>query len=85
MQRALNATGRPIYYSICNWGLEDVWEWGNVTGNSWRTSNDIYDQWDSIRGNFLLGAQHPESSGPGHWNDPDMLEVGNGGMTHLEY
>ena len=48
MRDALNKTGRPIFYSICNWGQENVWEWGSETGNSWRTTGDIFEDWVSI-------------------------------------
>jgi len=54
MRDALNSTGRPIFYSICNTGDEDVWKWGNTTGNSWRTTLDIRAEWASIRDNFIL-------------------------------
>jgi alpha-galactosidase len=84
MKNALENAHRPIFYSICNWGLEDVWEWGNSTGNSWRTAGDITPTWPSVKYNFEMNQLHPESAGPGGWNDPDMLEVGNGGLTHAE-
>mmetsp|Transcript_3634 Transcript_3634/g.2691 ORF Transcript_3634/g.2691 Transcript_3634/m.2691 type:complete len:224 (+) Transcript_3634:281-952(+) len=76
MRDALNATGRPIFYSICNWGMGRVPLWGNMTGNSWRTTVDITNFWDSMKLNILWNSLHPQSSGPGGWNDPDMLEVG---------
>ncbi len=85
MRDALNATGRPIFYSICNWGMEGTTTWGPELGNSWRTSIDIKDFWLSMKMNFFIAAQHPEIAGPGGWNDPDMLEVGNGRMTQTEY
>ena len=81
MRDALNKTGRPIFYSICNWGEEEVWKWGNTTGNSWRTTGDIRPEWESIENIFYVNDKHPESAGPGGWNDPDMLEIGNGGLT----
>jgi alpha-galactosidase len=84
MRDALNRTGRPIYYSLCSWGTDEVWKWGNNTGNSWRTTNDINDSWKSIVSNYRINDQHPESAGPGQWNDPDMLEIGNGGLTNAE-
>jgi len=84
MRDALNKTGRQIFYSICSWGTDKVWEWGNVTGNSWRTTMDIQNSWTSIYINFNENQEHPESAGPGGWNDPDMLEVGNGGLTLRE-
>jgi alpha-galactosidase len=81
MRDALNKTGRPIFYSICNWGEENVGLWGNTTGNSWRTTPDILNSWFSLEYNFYGNGEYPESAGPGGWNDPDMLEIGNGGMT----
>lgn len=84
MRDALNKTGRPIYYSVCSWGTDEVWKWGNNTGNSWRSTNDISNDWQSVVSNYRINDQHPESAGPGNWNDPDMLEVGNGVLTHSE-
>ncbi|WP_435133385.1 NPCBM/NEW2 domain-containing protein [Actinacidiphila sp. bgisy144] len=85
MRDALKATGRPIVFSLCEWGVNDPWQWAGDVGNSWRTTGDINDSWSSMLGiakaNMPLGAD----SGPGRWNDPDMLEVGNGGMTDTEY
>ncbi|OMJ70811.1 hypothetical protein SteCoe_21874 [Stentor coeruleus] len=85
MRDALNATKREIFYSICNWGQENPWIWGNNTGNSWRTTPDISDHWSSMMLNFYMNSRHGKYAGPGGWNDPDMLEVGNGGMTFNEY
>ncbi len=87
MGEALKATGRPILYSLCQYGLEKVWEWApSVGGNAWRTTGDISDNWRSMS---QIGFDKQEGlekfSGPGHWNDPDMLEIGNGGMTNEEY
>jgi alpha-galactosidase len=81
MRDALNATGRPIFYSICNWGEEGTIEWGPKVGNSWRTTQDIDESWSSLEFNFRLNTVARDSAGPGGWNDPDMLEVGNGGLT----
>lgn len=78
MRDALNKTGRPIFYSICNWGYENTVEWGPKTGNSWRTTMDIKGIWASIQYNFLVNSERPEIAGKGAWNDPDMLEIGNG-------
>jgi len=77
--------GRPIVFSICNWGVKAPWRWGARTGNSWRTTGDISDNFDrmSVIGFSQNGLETFAS--PGHWNDPDMLEVGNGGMTRDEY
>ncbi|OMJ95167.1 hypothetical protein SteCoe_1541 [Stentor coeruleus] len=85
MRDALNATNREIFYSICNWGQENPWVWGNATGNSWRTTQDISDHWSSMMINFYMNSRYAKYAGPGGWNDPDMLEVGNGGMTFNEY
>ena len=85
MRDALNATGRPIFFSLCNWGTDDTTSWAPMVGNSWRTTGDISDKWSSMKSNFRQNAEHPEVAGPGGWNDPDMLEIGNGGMTTVEY
>ncbi|HVH66908.1 MAG TPA: glycoside hydrolase family 27 protein [Gemmatimonadales bacterium] len=82
---ALAKTGRPIVFSICEWGSNQPWEWGPQTGNLWRTTDDIGDRWASMIANLDLSTQYAHTAGPGHWNDPDMLEVGNGGMTDDEY
>ena len=84
MRDAFNKTGRPIYYSICSWGTDQVWKWGNQTGNSWRTTGDIKNNWASVVSNYKINDLHPESAGPGGWNDPDMLEIGNGGLSYEE-
>ena len=87
MGDALKATGRPIVYSLCQYGLQNVWEWGaSVGGNLWRTTGDIEDNWKSISTiGFDKQVGHEKYAGPGHWNDPDMLEIGNGGMSGPEY
>jgi alpha-galactosidase len=87
MGKALLASGRPIVYSLCQYGLLDSQEWAPaVGGNLWRTTGDISDNWDSMSHiGFDLQAKLAPYSSPGHWNDPDMLEVGNGGMTDVEY
>ena len=84
MRDALNKTGRPIFYSICNWGEEESYKWGKDVANSWRTTQDIADLWGSIEFNFKQNMNVREHSGNFGWNDPDMLEVGNGGLTHEE-
>ena len=95
MGDALRATGRPIVYSICEWGANKPWLWAaSVGGNLWRTTADIYDGWVGKKHNnewygvldiLDLQAGLEGYAGPGHWNDPDMLEVGNGGMTDDQY
>ncbi|HEV2784668.1 MAG TPA: NPCBM/NEW2 domain-containing protein [Actinophytocola sp.] len=85
MRDALKATGRPIVYSITEWGQNRPWEWGADVGHLWRTTGDISDNFGSMLSIMKLNAPLAEFAGPGHWNDPDMLEVGNGGMTDTEY
>ncbi len=86
MRDALRSTGRPIVYSLCQYGNDAVWRWGtNVGGNLWRTTGDISDHYASMSQIGFGQAGLSRFAGPGHWNDPDMLEVGNGGMTAEEY
>ena len=99
IRAALDAAGRPIVLSICEWGTAKPWLWGKeVGGNLWRTTGDIKDRWGgsekwpdgSCCAYGVLGILDQQVglesyAGPGHWNDPDMLEVGNGGMTDTEY
>lgn len=81
MRDALLNSGRQIFYSLCNWGDENTWTWAEQVGNSWRTTGDIDDSWLSAQDNFLRNDLHYQYAKPGAWNDPDMLEIGNGGMT----
>jgi alpha-galactosidase len=86
MHEALVAAGRPIVYSLCQYGMDRVWRWGpSVGGNLWRTTDDIEDNY--TRMTFIGFGQQglAKFAGPGHWNDPDMLEVGNGKMSDDEY
>ena len=86
MGDALRATGRPIVYSLCEWGANRPWEWGRSAGGQlWRTTGDIEDRWSSVMS--ILDEQQglERYSGPNGWNDPDMLEVGNGKMSNREY
>ena len=85
MREALNNTNRSIFYSICNWGVENVSSWGKDVGNSWRTTGDIISNWITMLRIIDENDQLYNNSGPGGWNDPDMLEVGNDGMTNIEY
>ena len=86
MGDALLMTGRPIVYSLCEYGKMDVASWGTkVGGNLWRTTGDISDTWSSMIANIEKQAATATYAGPGHWNDPDMLEIGNGHMTDEEY
>jgi len=78
MRDALAATGRPIVYSLCEWGLESVWTWGAGTGNLWRTTDDIQANFGSMLSIYHANVGLSAYAGKGAWNDPDMLEVGNG-------
>ncbi|HVZ78302.1 MAG TPA: glycoside hydrolase family 27 protein, partial [Gemmatimonadaceae bacterium] len=86
MDSALRATGRPIVFSLCEWGSNQPWLWGkSVGGQLWRTTGDIEDKWTSVLRILDRQAAIVSYSGPDGWNDPDMLEVGNGHMTAAEY
>ncbi len=86
MHNALLKTGRPIVYSLCQYGNDAVWRWGaSVGGNLWRTTGDISDRYARMAEIGFSQAGIAKYAGPGHWNDPDMLEVGNGGMNAEEY
>jgi alpha-galactosidase len=92
MRQALDAAGRPIVFSLCEWGTNKPWLWAEGIGHLWRTTGDIQDCWDCVRdwggrgwtGILDLQVGLESYAGPGHWNDPDMLEVGNGGLTDTE-
>ena len=86
MGDALRKSGRRIVYSLCQYGRADVWKWGpQVSGNLWRTTGDIRDAWDSMMKIGFSQNDLAQWAAPGHWNDPDMLEIGNGGMNENEY
>ena len=85
MTYALGNQTRPIFYSICQWGEEEIPTWGKEFGNSWRTTLDISDTWVSMIHIIDQNDKWYSYAGPGGWNDPDMLEVGNGGMSSIEY
>ena len=85
MRDALYTAGRPIVFSICEWGSNKPWEWAGSVGHLWRTTGDISDSWNSMINIFNLQKGLARYAGPGKWNDPDMLEIGNGGMTTEEY
>jgi alpha-galactosidase len=84
--------GRPIVFAICNWGLSTPWEWGTETANLWRINWDITNAWDndaSWQGQGIIqeinqNANLAQYAGPGHWNDMDMMELGNGVMSATE-
>jgi len=94
MSRAIRAAGRPMIFSLCEWGNHQPWLWAKNVGQLWRTTSDIhagfdkdlsYGSWTSYSVMHILDLQVPirQYAGPGHWNDPDMLEVGNG-MSYAE-
>ena len=86
MDKALKATGRPIVFSLCQYGWDSVWKWGpTVDGNLWRTTGDIDDSYRRMAEIGFSQAGLAKYAAPGHWNDPDMLEIGNGKMTTDEY
>jgi len=86
MGDALKKPGRPMVYSLCQYGIDDVWKWGaTVGGNLWRTTGDISDNWRSLERIGFRQFDIAQFGAPGHWNDPDMLEIGNGGMSADEY
>jgi alpha-galactosidase len=86
MGTALQKAGRPIVYALCQYGQNNVGEWGpKVAGNLWRTTGDIRDSWASMERIGFSQDTWAKFAGPGRWNDPDMLEIGNGGMTDAEY
>lgn len=86
MHEALVKTGHPIVYSLCQYGVGSVWEWGpSVGANLWRTTDDIRDNFRSMTLIGFSQAGLEKFAGPGHWNDPDMLEIGNGGMNADQY
>ena len=85
MGKALKAAGRPIVYSLCQYGWDAPWEWAPALGgNLWRTTGDVQANWVSIYNIINQQAGLAKYAGPGHWNDPDMLEVGNGKLTLAE-
>ena len=81
MRDALLKQNRPIFYSMCEWGVNDPAKWAAPVGNSWRTTGDIFNSWTSMINIIDINDKWYEYAGPGGWNDPDMLEVGNGGMN----
>lgn len=79
-----NTPEKPIVYSICEWGTAKPWDWGSKAGNMWRTTHDIFANWKSIMLIYSFSVKLYNRAGVGHWNDPDMLEVGNGKLTEDE-
>jgi len=85
MWDALDATGRSVVKSQCSWGEYEEWEWAREVGaHTWRTTTDIHDTWDSVLAILDQQVGLAEHAGPGGWNDPDMLQVGNDGLTTSE-
>jgi alpha-galactosidase len=92
MRDALKKSGRPIVFSLCEWGSTKPWLWAKDVGNLWRATGDIADKWSTKNKEDGLGVVQildqvnglESYAGPGHWNDPDMLEVGNGGLNENE-
>jgi alpha-galactosidase len=85
MGKALKDTGRPIVFSLCQYGWDSPWEWAPALGgNLWRTTGDVQANWGSVYNIINQQAGLAKYAGPGHWNDPDMLEVGNGKLTMAE-
>lgn len=85
MSNAIQTYGKGIFFSLCEWGQADPATWARNIGNSWRTTGDIQDNWNSMTSRADENDRWASYAGPGGWNDPDMLEVGNGGMTTEEY
>ncbi|MDT5070458.1 MAG: alpha-galactosidase [Mycobacterium sp.] len=85
MRNALKATGRPILLSLCEWGQNKPWLWAVDVGHMWRTGSDIADNWAGVLENLGQTLPLAQYAGPGHWNDPDLLQMGNGGMTDAQY
>ncbi|GAA4324178.1 hypothetical protein GCM10023149_25590 [Mucilaginibacter gynuensis] len=82
MEQALRAQPRDIYYSLCQYGMKDVWKWGDkVDANSWRTTGDITDTWESLHDIGFSQYKIADYPKPGRWNDPDMLIVGKVGWS----
>lgn len=100
MSEGIRAAGRPMVFSLCEWGQNKPWEWAEPIGHLWRTTGDIYDSYDGVKGwehgwKVILDLQNSlvenvgadglnKYAGPGHWNDPDMLEVGKPGLSLAE-
>jgi alpha-galactosidase len=86
MGEALRKVKRPILFSVCQYGRDDVQEWAPLVGaHLWRTTGDIKDNWERLSEIGFSQGAFARFAGPGHWNDPDMLEIGNGKMSIDEY
>lgn len=84
LKAATSKTGRPIVFSLCNWGQYSVYQWGDTIGHLWRTGGDITPEWNSIMSNITANSTGAQYAKPGAWNDPDMMEVGNGSLSLAE-
>jgi alpha-galactosidase len=84
LKTATSKTGRPIVFSLCNWGQYSVCQWGDTIGHLWRTGGDITPDWTSIMANITNNSSGAQYAKPGAWNDPDMMEVGNGTLSLSE-
>ncbi|HEX2957592.1 MAG TPA: glycoside hydrolase family 27 protein, partial [Chitinispirillaceae bacterium] len=84
LKAATSKTSRPIVFSLCNWGMFNVSQWGDTIGHLWRTGSDISPEWTSIITNITINAAGAQYAKPGAWNDPDMMEVGNGTLSLSE-
>ena len=84
MREALQAAGRPVCFSLCEWGTSKPWTWAKTVGHMWRTTGDIARDWNSWMSIYDANKALAEYAGPGHWNDPDMLMVGVGATTLVE-
>lgn len=89
MAEAIRKTGRPMLFYICSWGNERPWTWAQGTAQLWRTESDLsgeknHGEWENVVKNFESNARHAVFNAPDSWNDPDMMEVGNPGLTPAE-
>jgi alpha-galactosidase len=84
MRDALAQAGRPILFSMCQWGRDSVWTWGMDYGNSWRMSGDIQNNWNSVASIAASASGMSQYAGPGGFNDLDMLQIGNNGLSDNE-
>jgi alpha-galactosidase len=84
MRRVLDAQDRPIVYAISEYGLFEPWHWAPGIAHTWRTTDDLVPTWESLLRTLDLQAPLAAYSRPGAWNDPDMLQVGNGSLTDAE-
>jgi alpha-galactosidase len=84
LKSATSKTGRPIVFSLCNWGQYSVCEWGDTIGHLWRMNGDIKPEWNSIISNITNNSSGAQYAKPGAWNDPDMMEIGNGTLSDIE-